>query len=549
MELNADVIVVGSGISGAFAAHELVSQGLKVLMIDVGHDDAASRDAIPDLPFSDIIKDPVLSRSIFLGEDNEGIGARGTRVGAQLTPPRHFITRDTEKFLPYESKTFFPMQSLALGGLGAGWGAACFTFDADELRRCGIWQPDFNTFYSEATAIAGVSASHEEDTSDALEVDPRLLQPALDLDENNQSILNRYKTLRLSARGPFAMGRIPLAILSRDREDGRQANPYFDMDFYSDARRSIFRPRYLIERLQARPNYQYAGKQLATSVSDGGDFAEIRTLDVETGEARAWRARKIILCASAINTARIVLTSLGNLESKVPLLANPYRYVVCLNWDTFGRSVADRRHSMAQLLGMHRPPDNPRDLMTFQMYSYRSLLLFKLAKEFPLPPDLGFLFARTIVNSLSIVAVWHSADQSTLSQAAIGRHDRDLGVPSLEFTHAIEPARRQQMISREKHLRRFLRKLRLLPLKTVDTGPAGGIHYAGTLPSESQHFTAHTRSTGQVKAMPSVYVGDSSSWNFLPAKGLSFTLMANAIRIARHVATSIKANASDVRIS
>jgi hypothetical protein len=32
-----------------------------------------------------------------------------------------------------------------------------------------------------------------------------------------------------------------------------------------------------------------------------------------------------------------------------------------------------------------------------------------------------------------------------------------------------------------------------------------------------------------------VYLGDGAAWNFLPAKGLSFTLMANALRIADRV--------------
>jgi hypothetical protein len=30
-------------------------------------------------------------------------------------------------------------------------------------------------------------------------------------------------------------------------------------------------------------------------------------------------------------------------------------------------------------------------------------------------------------------------------------------------------------------------------------------------------------------------VGDSSTWRHLPAKGLTFTLMANAIRVAEHL--------------
>jgi len=168
------------------------------------------------------------------------------------------------------------------------------------------------------------------------------------------------------------------------------------------------------------------------------------------------------------------------------------------------------------------------------------LLLFKLVKEFPLPPKLGFLFARALVNSLSIVAVWHSCGQSTLRRAALGASGDFPALPSMEFTYSIEDDRQREILAREKNLRRFLRQLRLVPLKTVDTGPAGGIHYAGTLPSESASFPAYTHSTGQVRAMPNVYVGDSSSWNYLPAKGLSFTLMANAIRVARHVASTIQ---------
>jgi len=509
-------------------------------MLDVGNDDAALRDAIPDLPFSDIIKDATLAKPIFLGHNDEGIGKRDARVGAQLTPPRQFITQDTERFLPYSSTNFSPMQSLALGGLGAGWGAVCFTFDPEELKRCGIWQPNFKSFYSEAAEIAGISASMEDDTSDALDVDPQSLQPPLDLDDNNGSILTSYRRLCREERGPFAMGRIPLAILSRDRTDGRRANPYFDMDFYSDARRSIFRPRYLIERMRAQSTFQYAGRHLVKTVHNGSDFAEVRTRHVDTGEDHVWRARKLIVCASAINTGRIVLSSLGRSGTTTPILANPYHYVVCVNRNTFGRSVADRRHSMAQLLGLYRPANDPQDLVTFQIYSYRSLLLFKLAKEFPLPPQLGFLFARSIVNSLSIVAVWHSCKQSTMRYAALGASGEHPALPSLEFTHAIEEDRQREIVAREKNLRRFLRKLRLFPLKTVDTGPAGGIHYAGTLPSESADFPVYTHSTGQVIAMPNIYVGDSSSWNYLPAKGLSFTLMANAIRVARHVTSTVK---------
>ena len=50
----------------------------------------------------------------------------------------------------------------------------------------------------------------------------------------------------------------------------------------------------------------------------------------------------------------------------------------------------------------------PENRMAVQFFSYRSLLLFKLARGMPLPPSLAMLFSRCIVESLMIVAISHS---------------------------------------------------------------------------------------------------------------------------------------------
>ena len=97
-------------------------------------------------------------------------------------------------------------------------------------------------------------------------------------------------------RRGFALGRIPLAINSRPH-GGREANPYFDSDFYGDVRRSAYRPRYTIERLQqayfARdPNYPLgitvpALVDVPTGQVATNDFAQL-TLDLsQSGSASA----------------------------------------------------------------------------------------------------------------------------------------------------------------------------------------------------------------------------------------------------------------------
>jgi hypothetical protein len=49
----------------------------------------------------------------------------------------------------------------------------------------------------------------------------------------------------------------------------------------------------------------------------------------------------------------------------------------------------------------------------------------------------------------------------------------------------------------------------------------------------------HANPDYTIEGAPHVYAGDGASWNFLPAKGLSFTLMAQALRVADNVLRSL----------
>ena len=63
------------------------------------------------------------------------------------------------------------------------------------------------------------------------------------------------------------------------------------------------------------------------------------------------------------------------------------------------------------------------------------------------------------------------------------------------------------------------------------------MHYAGTLPfsDDPQPFTLGTG--GRLAGTRRVFVADGSGFRYLPANGLTLTLMANAHRIAQLLAT------------
>src|SRR6476659_9068426 len=131
-DAQVDVIVVGSGPSAVNAAYPLVEAGLAVRILDVGNRDTTYASAIPEAPFSELRRTDPEQHRYFLGERFEGIRFDRMGMGAQLTPPRQYVCKDTERLQPIESSTFHPLQSLAEGGLGGAWGAGSPSFSSTD---------------------------------------------------------------------------------------------------------------------------------------------------------------------------------------------------------------------------------------------------------------------------------------------------------------------------------------------------------------------------------------------------------------------------------
>src|SRR5262245_6083079 len=116
-------------------------------MVDVGNDTDGLSCPVPDRPFSEIRRTDRDQHRYFVGPPLPSGPTGAKRPGTQLTPPRRFITRDVEEYLPFDSPNFFPLQTLALGGLGAGWGAGAHTFEEFELNETGLPCTSLNRHY------------------------------------------------------------------------------------------------------------------------------------------------------------------------------------------------------------------------------------------------------------------------------------------------------------------------------------------------------------------------------------------------------------------
>ncbi|ACU04175.1 GMC oxidoreductase [Pedobacter heparinus] len=157
-----DAIVIGSGISGGWAAMELCKKGLKTLLLERGRDvkhiqDYPTANLNPwdfELGFNNTLKD----------QENDPIQSM-----AYTPADKHFYVSDKDQ--PYvQEKPFNWFRGYQVGGRSLLWGRQCYRlsdldFEANLKEGVAIDWPirykDIASWYSYVESFIGVSGKHE----------------------------------------------------------------------------------------------------------------------------------------------------------------------------------------------------------------------------------------------------------------------------------------------------------------------------------------------------------------------------------------------------
>ena len=407
-----DFIVVGSGATGAMAAQTLAERGASVLILDGGRHDERYAGLIPPKSFVDIRREEEEQHRYFLGDKFESAAYRKIAPGAQLTPPREFIVDAVEELLKIHSDSFAPVESLARGGLASGWGLHCGVYSDAELERASLPAADMRDAYQIVADRIGISGAAGDDARPYTYGDLHGIQPPLPLDPTAALMEARYARRRaaLNARG-YYLGRPALALLSQPK-DGRGASELRDMDFYDDAERAAWRPAITLDELAARANVVYAGNVLMTRFDERDGGVDAVVLDIDGGEERRYSGRRLVLACGALGTARVVLRSLPAAGVRLPLLCNSYTYMPCIVPRRIGRAMPERNNSLVQLALFHDADGKQHDIAVGTIFSYRSLMLFRLLRETPLNVRDARIFMQYLLSGLLIAGIDHPQAQS-----------------------------------------------------------------------------------------------------------------------------------------
>lgn len=526
-----DVVVVGSGAAGAHAAYPLVRAGCRVAMIDGGFDAPSLLEHAPCENFEDIRRYDKDQHRWFLGADYSAIPLgdvkRGMAAGT-VSGNRRYVVQDTAVLLPVDAGDAQILQSLAKGGLAAAWGATCAFLNAEELRAAGLPPDEMPRHYEIVARRIGVSGPQDRPG----------VQPPLRLDHHCAALLRAYWKKRRSFDAMGIEVSQPHAAALTEDLGSRKRTAYTDMEYFADPHRSVYRPQYTIDELTAEENFQYCPQHLVERIEPRGGEVEVvasRIGDADTDSApQRFRARRVILAAGAVGTARILLRSFGLENRPVPFVSKPHVLTACMHPRMLGRAGPKDRTSLCQLLVYEKSAGGAGGARgaCAQLYSYRSPLLFRLLRAVPLPvPEALGLLAR-LMPSVLFADIRFAPSSHANGRLLLEPGGRRL---QIRVRSSAEERRRRRLSMRSLH--RALRALGLVPLRTLELAEGTTFHYAGTVPcseSPSEHLLG-TDGQGKLHQSERVYVADASVFRCLAALPHTLTVMANANRVAEHV--------------
>src|SRR5262249_43827563 len=155
---------------------------------------------------------------------------------------------------------------------------------------------------------------------------------------------------------------------------------------------------------------------------EDGERVRVTARRADDGLVETHVARALVLAAGTFGSARIALRSLERYATRIPMVCNAYAYVPMLNLGMLWRAARDRRYSVAQLTAIVARPGR---VLQSQVFSYRSLLTFKLMKEAPIAYREARKILQAMIPNFAILGIHHEDRPAPEKYCVLHRGDPD----------------------------------------------------------------------------------------------------------------------------
>jgi choline dehydrogenase-like flavoprotein len=529
-----DVIVVGSGAAGTHAARRVCEKfpHKKIALLDVGHTPPGVHFA--ESSFTELLqsKDPIA----FDGKIGRNFESLGSITDPFLTPKvkgplnrfvislpnptanghSYSINSGPSSDCSLVKNGFYAHPSFAMGGLANVWGAQVYQFGDDDLADFCVKRKDLQPYYDDLIAHIGVSGS-DDDLQRFFGKHP--MQSPIEMNQAGTYLSQRYSEHRRQLNDKnIYMGRPRLAILS-DKWRGRPGYDYGNLEYFKTQIPSIYNPVFTLNELRENPQFTYLPHSLVDKYEEHPDSIDVFVTNISSNSKTVFKTKKLFLGAGVFGTSKIVLTSNSDFKAKLPVLDNQIEFVPFLIPALLGQKMDTKGYGTLLSIVLKQPQQH--SLIFGCFYSLTAILKSDQLMGIPLSSKELLPVAQRLFPALTVLQLWYPSKANSQNYIQLVGTKLKVAHGSQDTSHQVG-----KMLIKE------LRQMGLWSHSALIRRPPPGssFHWCGSLPMKDEPKPYETDKYGKLFGTNNVYVVDGSVFPTLPAKNLTLTIMALAMR-------------------
>ena len=544
-----DAIVVGSGISGGWAAKELCEKGLKTLVLERGRNLEHIKD------YTDTEKNPweLTHRNHKTQEDTENSPIQ-SKCYAYDEVSKKFFVNDKEH--PYNQVNRFDwIRGNHVGGRSIMWGRQCYRwsdldFEANAKDGHGSNWPirykDIAPWYSYVEKFVGISGSKEN----LAQLPDGEFLPAMEMNCVEKMVKNNLKnklgrdviigrtanhTAKVGTRGPCQY-----------RNKCHQGCPFSG---YFSSNSATLPAAAATGNLTLRPN------SITTEVIYDKETKKakgVRIIDSETMQTEEFFAKIIFLNASTLGTAQILMMSvsdafpngLGNGSGQIGhnLMDHHYGVGASGNFDGFQDQYVYGKRPNGIYVPRFRNLDGGSSAGYLRGFGFQGGASRQRGSFDGIGVDLKEAMTEPDQWSMGWGS-WGEQLPHFDNKISLNTEKKDRwGLPTLDIDCTFRDNERKMRVDMMNSAAEMLEAAGIKNVKTYDNNPAPGfcIHEMGTARMGTDSKDSVLNKWNAMHEVPNVYVTDGACMSSSACQNPSITYMALTARAADHAVSELK---------
>ena len=517
--------VLGSGPAGVSCAQALLRCGRKVVLVDPGRRLPADCAALVE--------------GVRRDGDHEGF-MRRLRASRRELPP---AMRDTklpfsspylydgvERYLPAEVHGAHVARSMASGGLSAVWGATVMPMAAESFRNWPVKRDEMAPFYRRAAELMDVPVVDD----DLTELYPNYgtAAPTALSEQGAQLISNLCNNRSSLAAAGIVFGRCRSAV-GPMYATNKSGCIYCGLCMYGCPYRAIFNGEYVVDRLNSVPGLSCRSGRMAVGFEEKADGVEVRLRQLDGGADETVLCQRLFVACGASTSLRLVVGALKMFDQTFHLRDTQLVSIPLFQLRRCRSGAIPKSSALGQLFLVLKDDELCDERIHLQIYGFNPFIVDLLRARWGGLVREGLL--RPLLNQMMVVMAYLPGQLSgRISVKVSPSSASDAGLPPARFTG--EPSARTKIAARMigtklRDHRRELGAWPALPLMRV-WDPGFSNHLGACLPMRQAPTPGETDRLGRPYGLRRVHVVDSACFSDLPSEHLTYTIMANAMRIA-----------------